>query len=67
MKNLCFILFTVLFLLPCLTHAGWIEQNSGIINELWSVHFPADAQTGYAVGGYGKILKTTDGGANWVS
>jgi photosystem II stability/assembly factor-like uncharacterized protein len=37
---------------------------------IYSVNFPVDAQTGYAVGGYpdkeGVILKTTSGGAAWV-
>ena len=33
---------------------------------LYSVHF-TNANTGYVVGGYGQILKTTDRGATWVS
>ena len=42
-------------------------QNSGIGNTLYSCHFPEDDQTGYATGGTGTIIKTTDGGANWES
>jgi photosystem II stability/assembly factor-like uncharacterized protein len=34
-------------------------------NDLNSVYF-SDANTGYAVGGMGTILKTSDGGATWV-
>ena len=54
----------------------WASQNSGTFIGLWSVHFPVNAQTGYAVGGYWfinegpavyVILKTTDGGTTWAS
>ncbi|UCD56149.1 MAG: hypothetical protein JSV16_09930, partial [Candidatus Hydrogenedentota bacterium] len=46
---------------------GWVWQNplpQG--NTLRSVCF-ADANTGTAVGDCGTILRTTDGGATWVS
>jgi len=39
-----------------------VRQSSGTTNTLRSVYFPMDAQTGYAVGDSGIILKTTDGG-----
>jgi photosystem II stability/assembly factor-like uncharacterized protein len=42
----------------------WVPQNSGTGNNLSSVYF-TDANTGYAVGDNGTILKTTDGGTNW--
>jgi photosystem II stability/assembly factor-like uncharacterized protein len=45
----------------------WFILTSGTTNGLTSVNFPVDAQTGYAVGIFGTILKTTNGGANWVS
>lgn len=35
------------------------------ISPLMSVKF-VDTQTGWAVGGYGTILKTTNGGLNWL-
>ncbi len=44
---------------------GWAALYSGTTETLRGVHFPADATTGYAVGGNGTILKTTDGGPNW--
>jgi hypothetical protein len=49
------------------TSAGgiWESQTLGIPNDLYAVHFSQDAQTGYAVGHFGVILKTTDGGT-WV-
>jgi len=34
--------------------------------DLYSVQFPVDAQTGYAIGWNGTIRKTTDGGTSWV-
>ena len=46
------------------TNSGvnWNGQSSGTTYNLMSVHFPVDAQTGYAVGNYGTVLKTTNGG-----
>jgi len=52
-------------ILPCLVSAGWFRQTSGTTFRLCSVHFPADATTGYGVGHNGTILKTTNGGLNW--
>ena len=34
--------------------------------KIRGMHFPGDATTGYAVGRVGTILKTSDGGTNWV-
>lgn len=44
---------------------GWAALYSGTTETLRGIHFPADATTGYAAGGNGTILKTTDGGPNW--
>jgi len=41
--------------------ASWTEQSSGTTEHLWSVSF-TDAYNGTAVGDYGTILKTTNGG-----
>jgi hypothetical protein len=41
--------------------ATWEELPSGTTDILWSVYFPS-ADTGYAVGEKGTILKTTNGG-----
>ena len=66
MKLLRFSLSTgVLFLLAGAAQAGWFPLNSGTTNILYSVHFPVDAQRGYAVGYSGTIVKTTDGGGTW--
>ena len=48
---------------------GWVQQSSGTFCDLNSVFF-TDFNTGYAVGdsgiARGVILKTSDGGLNWV-
>lgn len=46
--------------------AQWIVQNSGTTNNIRAVHF-IDTFNGFAVGDSGTILKTTDGGENWIS
>ena len=42
----------------------WVQQSSGTPNNLKAVDF-IDSNTGWAVGAYGTILNTTDGGSNW--
>src|SRR4030095_3167687 len=42
----------------------WFQQNPGTINTLKEVYFNND-NTGW-VCGFGKILKTTNGGLNWI-
>ena len=44
---------------------SWKTQGAPSFTGVFSVDFPFDAITGYAVGGTG-ILKTSDGGENWV-
>lgn len=41
-------------------------QTSGTTNTLYSVYF-VDANTGWVVGDVATILKTTNGGGNWVA
>lgn len=59
--------FMVLFCIG-LVRADWQTIYNGSGNSYKSVCFPVDAQTGW-VAGYGtgnSLLKTTDGGENWV-
>jgi photosystem II stability/assembly factor-like uncharacterized protein len=42
---------------------NWGRQPVADIPDLRAVHFPTGSQTGYAVGAFGDILKTTDSGA----
>lgn len=44
--------------------ASWVEQNSPITDILWDVKF-INSTTGFATG-YSKIIRTTNGGANWT-
>ncbi|MFZ5518084.1 MAG: YCF48-related protein [Candidatus Zhuqueibacterota bacterium] len=50
--------------------ATWIKQNSGSSHSsnayLDDVYF-VNSNTGWAVGNYGMVLKTTDGGSNWTN
>lgn len=45
---------------------GWYQLNSGTSSNLRSIYF-TDVNTGYVVGYSGTIIKTTNGGANWIS
>ena len=62
-----------LIMLVCVTWAesavgavcpSWVVQVSGTSESLRAVHFPVNTVTGYAGGGAGTILKTTDGAKN---
>jgi len=44
----------------------WTAQSSGTTNSLYGSYF-VDANTGWAVGRNGTILKTTNGGTNWTA
>lgn len=60
-----FYLVLLCFLGSTTIHAQWAQQISGTTEGLNAVYFPA-IDTGYTVGANGVILKTTDGGTNWV-
>jgi photosystem II stability/assembly factor-like uncharacterized protein len=47
-------------------NSNWVVQNSDTSYDLYSVRFPVDTMTGYAVGNEGTILKTTNSGGTWV-
>ena len=63
MKKLIFILFISLYINPI--YNQWIQQISGTANVLTSVNF-INENTGFCVGGGSTILKTTNGGNNWI-
>jgi len=63
MKLLVNILIVLLLLCGDIT-AQWRHQNSGTTANLGSVFF-IDANIGWACGGGGKIIKTTNGGLDW--
>jgi photosystem II stability/assembly factor-like uncharacterized protein len=67
MRILRFILIpAVLFLLPRIGQAGWVQQQSGTTANLRKVFF-VNSQTGWTVGDGNFMLHTTDGGVHWVS
>jgi photosystem II stability/assembly factor-like uncharacterized protein len=61
-KNKLIIFLLIIFNSYCLSQTGWIQQNSGTTQELFSVFF-INPNTGYITGN--SVLKTTNGGLNW--
>jgi photosystem II stability/assembly factor-like uncharacterized protein len=59
-------IFFFFFLTTQICFAQWYQQNSGTTQHLRAVHF-VDANTGWAVGDSGTILRTTNGGMTWVA
>lgn len=47
-------------------NAQWVVQTSGITANLYDVEF-INRYTGWALGDGGNILKTTNGGINWMN
>ncbi len=47
-------------------NAQWIAQNSGTNENLYDIEF-LNEKTGWAVGDAGVVIKTTNGGANWIN
>ena len=64
MKTLLQILFFSLFVTQ-MCFAQWLLQNQSTNYPLSNVKF-ISTTVGWAVGDYGTIIKTTDGGTNWT-
>jgi len=64
MKKIILILF-LYSLNFSLTEAQWYTQQSGTTNPLYDIEFIND-QTGWSCGEDGYIIKTTNGGVNWI-
>jgi len=58
------IFHSLLFISDCFSQ--WIVQNSGVSVNLYDVKF-LNRYTGWAVGDGGIIVKTTNGGDNWIN
>jgi photosystem II stability/assembly factor-like uncharacterized protein len=57
--------FFLLTAIPVLhAQSGWVVQSTGTNDPLQGMYF-IDANTGWAVSFYEKLLKTTNGGTNW--
>lgn len=64
MKNLLVILFFIqLSNIP--SQAQWYTQQSGTTDPLYDIEF-INRNTGWACGDGGYIIKTTNGGINWI-
>ncbi|RPI17900.1 MAG: T9SS C-terminal target domain-containing protein [Ignavibacteriae bacterium] len=62
--NIKIIIYCLLIFI-CSTNTQWIQQNSGTSTHLTEIRF-INQNTGWACGINGLILKTTNGGTNWV-
>lgn len=56
---------TLIINAPSLAQVGWSPLTSGTFENLTSIQF-TDANTGYAAGNGGVVLKTTNSGLNWT-
>jgi len=65
MKILSFLILS-LFLFSSGINAQWYQQNSGTSNRLLTCFF-LNENEGWAAGYDGSIVKTTNGGINWIS
>lgn len=61
---LCIFLIQTL-LLTDNSYSQWLEQSSGTTRFLGGIYF-INANTGYITGDSSMVLKTTNGGVNWV-
>ncbi len=62
-KYVCFLV--LLFLISSQCFSQWIIQSSGTTRFLGGMYF-IDANTGYITGDSSMVLKTTNGGTNWI-
>ena len=60
------ILLLIMTLLNAVSYSDWVSTASGTSNDLMDVLF-VNQNTGYACGDNGTIIKTTNGGINWVN
>jgi len=66
MKKLLFIISFLLLFGNSYSQSIWSTQNSGTVNDLRFSYF-VNQQTGWAVGFYYTIVKTTNRGLNWIT
>lgn len=59
------ILTILLLIFPISSNSQWIFQDSKTTKDLWSVDF-LNIYTGIVVGDSGTVLKTTNGGVDWL-
>jgi len=59
-------LFILINIISLQADAQWIAQNSGTNENLYDIEF-LNNRIGWAVGDAGVVIKTTDGGTNWLN
>ena len=59
-------LFILISIISHHADAQWVAQNSGTNQNLYDIEFLND-RTGWAVGDAGVVIKTTNGGADWIN
>ncbi len=59
-------LFILISIISHQADAQWIAQNSGTNENLYDIEF-LNNRIGWAVGDAGVVIKTTNGGANWIN
>lgn len=64
MKKIIYILIAI-SLFHYFAYGQWVQQTSGVNTHLLDIDF-INENTGWACGDGGKIVKTTNGGANWI-
>jgi len=65
MKKIFYIMIAI-SLFHNFASAQWVQQSGGTTVTLYNIDF-VDVNTGWIVGTASKILKTTNGGLNWVT
>jgi photosystem II stability/assembly factor-like uncharacterized protein len=65
-KKIFTLFFTLLFVSAVFGQSGWFQQSPYPQRENLSCTDFLNALTGYAVGDAGTIIKTTNGGINWI-
>ena len=65
MKLTASLLLALIISLNSFSQSGWVKQYSGVNTPLNTFYFN-NLYTGYTAGDGGKILKTTNGGINWL-
>jgi photosystem II stability/assembly factor-like uncharacterized protein len=67
MKTAIHVIILLIISATAYTQPGWKLCNSPMFGTRVDDLFMLNTQTGYAVCGDGKIVKTTDGGENWTT
>src|ERR1051325_3702611 len=68
MKTKLFLTAVFVFIsLNIFAQGGWTLCNAPVFGNRVDDIFMVDTQIGYAVSGDGRIVKTTDGGNNWIT